>query len=53
MLVMEIFIRAYNDGASFRYKLTRSEKAGDRQNVKELTTFNGPGDPKAWIVEYK
>lgn len=45
-------IRAYNDGIAFRYKLSRSAKIGDRQIVKELTTFNIPDDPKAWIVEY-
>jgi alpha-glucosidase len=52
MRQMEFFIRAYNDGAAFRYKLTRRGKVGDRQITKELTTFNIPGDPKAWIVEY-
>ena len=49
---MELFIRAYNDGAAFQYKLSRAAKIGDRQIIKELTTFNIPGDPKAWIVEY-
>jgi alpha-glucosidase len=53
MRQMEFQVRAYNDGAAFRYKLFRAAKAGDRQIVKELTTFNIPGDPKAWIVEYK
>jgi alpha-glucosidase len=52
MRQMELFIRAYNDGAAFRYKLLRSAREGDRQITKELTTFNIPGDPKAWIVEY-
>ncbi|HWS01598.1 MAG TPA: glycoside hydrolase family 97 catalytic domain-containing protein, partial [Prolixibacteraceae bacterium] len=49
---MELFVRVYDDGAAFRFKLPRGAKAGDRQIVKELTTFNVPGDPKAWIVEY-
>jgi alpha-glucosidase len=49
---MELFMRVYNDGAAFRYKLFRGAKAGDRQIVKELTTFAVPGDPKAWVVEY-
>jgi alpha-glucosidase len=49
---MELFFRVFNDGVAFRYKLSRSEKIGDRQITKELTTFNIPGDPKAWIVEY-
>jgi alpha-glucosidase len=53
MRQMELIIRAYNDGTAFRYKLLRGSKVGDRQIVKELTTFNIPGDPKAWIVEYK
>ena len=52
MRQMELFVRAYNDGAAFQYKLLRSGKVGDRQITKELTTFNIPGDPKAWIVEY-
>jgi alpha-glucosidase len=53
MRQMELSVRAYNDGVAFRYKLSRSAKVGDRQIVKELTTFSIPGDPKAWIVEYK
>jgi alpha-glucosidase len=53
MREMELEVRAYNDGAAFRYKLSRAGKVGDRQITKELTTFSIPGDPKAWIVEYK
>jgi alpha-glucosidase len=52
MRQLEIYVRAYNDGAAFRYRLLRAGKVGDRQILKELTTFNIPGDPKAWIVEY-
>lgn len=52
MREMELFVRAYNDGAAFRYKLFRSKKIGDRHISKELTTFNIPGDPNAWVVEY-
>jgi len=52
MRQLEFSVRAYNDGAAFRYKLSRSARAGDRQITKELSTFNIPGDPKAWIVEY-
>jgi alpha-glucosidase len=50
--IMELKVRAYNDGIAFRTWLPRSAKAGDRQIVKELTTFVVPGDPKAWVVEY-
>jgi alpha-glucosidase len=53
MRQLVLYVRAYNEGAAFRYKLSRGAKVGDRQIVKELTTFNIPGDPKAWIVEYK
>jgi alpha-glucosidase len=53
MRQMELFVRTYNDGAAFRYKLSGYAKIGDRQIMKELTTFSIPGDPKAWIVEYK
>jgi alpha-glucosidase len=49
---MELFIRAYNDGAALQYKLFRGSRIGDRQITRELTTFSIPGDPKAWIVEY-
>jgi alpha-glucosidase len=52
MRQLEFYVRAYNDGAAFRYKLSRGAKVGDRQIVKELTTFSIPGDPEAWIVEY-
>lgn len=52
MREMELFVRAYNDGAAFRYKLFRSKNIGDRQISRELTTFNIPGDPTAWVVEY-
>ena len=52
MRQMELTIRVYNDGIAFRSKLFRSEKNGHRQITKELTTFNIPGTPKAWVVEY-
>jgi alpha-glucosidase len=52
MRQMELIVRAFNDGAAFQYKLFRAAKIGDRQITRELTTFNIPGDPKAWIVEY-
>jgi alpha-glucosidase len=52
MRQMDLFVRAYNDGVAFRYKLYRSERPGNRKITKELTTFNIPNDPKAWIVEY-
>ncbi|KAA6310339.1 hypothetical protein EZS27_038341, partial [termite gut metagenome] len=32
--------------------LYRSERIGNRQLTKELTTFNIPGNPDAWVVEY-
>jgi len=49
---MELQVRAYNDGVSFRYKLFRSGQIGQRKITKELTTFSIQGDPKAWIAEY-
>ncbi len=49
---MDLFIRAFNDGVAFRFKLLRSKKPGNRMITKELTTFNIPGDPKSWVVEY-
>ncbi len=52
MRQMELTFRAYNDGVAFKTKLYRSEKNGHRQITRELTTFNIPGNPKAWVVEY-
>jgi alpha-glucosidase len=52
MRQMDLFVRAYNDGVAFRFKLYRSQRPGERKISKELTTFAVPGDPKAWIVEY-
>ncbi len=49
---MDLFVRAYDDGIAFRYKLFRAEKIGIREIQKELTTFFIPNDPKSWIVEY-
>jgi alpha-glucosidase len=50
---MDIEFRAYDDGIAFRYLLYRSEKAGNRNIIKELTGFNLIGKPKAWIADYK
>ena len=50
--LMEMYVRAYNDGIAFRFMLPRGAKIGNRQIVKELTTFSIPGNPKAWVVEY-
>ncbi len=51
--IMELHARAYDDGIAFRFRLLRDARPGDRQITKELTTFSVPGDPKAWIVEYR
>ncbi len=48
----ELDVRVFNDGTAFRFRLPGSARIGDRQITRELTTFNIPGDPKAWIVEY-
>jgi len=50
---MDLFVRAYNDGIAIRYKLYRGGKISSRGVTRELTTFNIPADPKAWIVAYK
>ncbi len=52
MRQMETTFRVFNDGVAFHTKLYRSEKNGHRQITKELTTFNIPGNPRAWVVEY-
>ncbi len=53
MREMNLEVRVYDDGAAFRYHLSRAALVGDRQITRELTTFAIPGDPKAWVVEYK
>ena len=53
MRMIDLQVRVYNDGAAFRFRLSRAAKPVDRQITKELTTFSVPGDPKVWIVEYK
>lgn len=50
---MEFQARVFNDGAAFRIRLPRSARPGNREITKELTAFNIPGDPKAWVAEYK
>jgi alpha-glucosidase len=52
MRQIEFVVRVFNDGTAFRFKLPRGARIGDRQITRELTTFNIPGDPKSWIVEY-
>ncbi len=52
MRLVEMTVRVFDDGAAFRFRLLRSASIGQRQITRELTTFNIPGDPKAWIVEY-
>lgn len=52
MRQMDMTFRVYNDGVAFRYKLYRGEKIGNRVITKEITTFNVPNDPDAWIVDY-
>jgi hypothetical protein len=51
--IMELHARAYDDGVAFTFRLLRGARPGDRQIIKELTTFSVPGDPKACIVEYR
>jgi alpha-glucosidase len=53
MRQMELQVRAYNDGAAFRFKLLRGARLGERQIVRELTTFSIPDNTKAWVVEYR
>jgi len=49
---LEVYVRAYNYGVVFRYKLFRAEKIGNCKITKEITSYTIPNDPKAWIVEY-
>lgn len=49
---MNVCFRAYNDGVAFRYQLFGADKIGDRQIVKELTSFSLPANAKAWVADY-
>jgi alpha-glucosidase len=49
---MNIWFRAYNDGVAFRYQLFGADKIGDRQIVRELTSFNLSANAKAWVADY-
>lgn len=59
MREMELYVRAYNDGIAFQYKLFRVAIAGSRFITKELTQFAIPGDPKGmdctirWICKFQ
>jgi alpha-glucosidase len=50
--LIDLVFRVYDDGVAFRSKLHRSSYIGNRQITKELTSFNIPGNPDAWVVEY-
>jgi alpha-glucosidase len=49
---MKIWFRAYDDGIAFRYQLFGADKIGDRQIVRELTSFNLPAKAKTWLADY-
>jgi alpha-glucosidase len=49
---MNVYFRVYNDGVAFRYELFGADKIGDRQIVRELTSFNLPANAKGWVADY-
>ncbi|HEX8023061.1 glycoside hydrolase family 97 N-terminal domain-containing protein, partial [Mucilaginibacter sp.] len=49
---MKIWFRAYDDGIAFRYQLFGADNIGDRQIVRELTSFNLPAKAKTWVADY-
>jgi alpha-glucosidase len=49
---MNVYFRVYDDGVAFRYQLFGADKIGDRQIVRELTSFNLPAAAKAWVADY-
>ncbi|SEM81910.1 alpha-glucosidase [Mucilaginibacter gossypiicola] len=49
---MKIWFRAYDDGIAFRYQLFGADNIGDRQIVRELTSFNLPAKAKTWLADY-
>jgi len=50
---MDVEVRAYNEGVAFRIKLFRNGAIDDRKITRELTSFSIPGNPKAWVAEYR
>jgi alpha-glucosidase len=49
---MKIWFRAYDDGIAFRYQLFGADNIGDRQIVRELTSFNLAAKAKTWVADY-
>jgi alpha-glucosidase len=49
---MNVYFRVYDEGVAFRYQLFGADKIGDRQIVRELTSFNLPANAKAWVADY-
>ncbi|HOJ55711.1 MAG: glycoside hydrolase family 97 catalytic domain-containing protein [Phycisphaerae bacterium] len=49
--VMELELRAYDDGAAFRYRLL-TESKGPQTFTAENTGFNLPADAKMWLHPY-
>ena len=49
---MDITFRAYNDGLSFPIQTLQKRHDWQQKISKELTTFNIPHDPDAWLVDY-
>lgn len=47
----DLIVRAYDDGAAFRYRLYAPEEKYDTIS-SELTEFNVPSDGRAWIHPY-
>jgi alpha-glucosidase len=52
MRPMNVYFRVYDDGVAFRYQLFGADKIGDRQIVRELTSFNLPANAKGWVADY-
>lgn len=49
---MTLYIRVFNDGVGFRYKLSGISVIGNRKITKELTSFSVPDNPKTWSANY-
>ncbi|WP_208645690.1 glycoside hydrolase family 97 protein [Mucilaginibacter endophyticus] len=49
---IKIWFRAYDDGIAFRYQLFGADNIGDRQIIRELTSFNLPAKAKSWVADY-
>lgn len=50
---MDLFIRIYDNGIAFQYRLYGGRTIGNRQITREITGFSIPKSSVAWVAEYR